>query len=103
MPVQKHTSASACALHSAHRGIAIPRREASPRSLALPQSRLRLLKSPVESDCSSCLMIETFLKIQLGVFALEDITVQKLARRIRELRQQRGMTLKEVAESAGFS
>ncbi len=48
-------------------------------------------------------MIETFLKIQLEVFALGDITVQKLARRIRELRQQRGMTLKTVAESAGFS
>jgi transcriptional regulator with XRE-family HTH domain len=34
---------------------------------------------------------------------LSDLTVQRLARRIRELRIQRGLTLQQVAESAGFS
>jgi len=34
---------------------------------------------------------------------LNDITVQRLARRIRELRAQHGMTLQDVATSAGFS
>jgi len=37
------------------------------------------------------------------VFVLGDLTVQRLARRIRELRQGRGMTLQEVAGAAGFS
>lgn len=32
-----------------------------------------------------------------------DATVQRLAGRIRELRRQRGLTLQEVAEAAGFS
>lgn len=34
---------------------------------------------------------------------LGDLTVQRLACRIRELRQRRGLTLQEVAGSAGFS
>jgi transcriptional regulator with XRE-family HTH domain len=34
---------------------------------------------------------------------LSDLTVQRLARRIRELRQQRGLTLQAVAGTAGFS
>jgi len=34
---------------------------------------------------------------------LSDLTVQRLARRIRELRTERGLTLQNVAESAGFS
>ena len=34
---------------------------------------------------------------------MSEITLQKLARRIREVRQNRGMTLQDVAQSAGFS
>jgi transcriptional regulator with XRE-family HTH domain len=34
---------------------------------------------------------------------LNDVTVQRLAHRIREIRLKRGMTLQEVAASAGFS
>ena len=34
---------------------------------------------------------------------MNDITVQRLARRIKELRAQRGMTLQDVAMIAGFS
>lgn len=34
---------------------------------------------------------------------MSDLTVQRLARRIRELRTERGLTLQNVAERAGFS
>lgn len=34
---------------------------------------------------------------------MNDVTVQRLAHRIRELRSERGLTLQQVAESAGFS
>ena len=34
---------------------------------------------------------------------MSDLTVQRLARKIRELRTERGLTLQEVAEGAGFS
>ena len=34
---------------------------------------------------------------------MSDLTVQRLAFRIRELRQRRGLTLQEVAGTAGFS
>lgn len=34
---------------------------------------------------------------------MNDVTVQRLGHRIREIRLQRGMTLQEVAASAGFS